>query len=106
MCCGKEVSSVTAIYQLNTRSEAATSLAVRSSSFCEVTLCSLVTVTDGSERRTAFTVKVGLSPTEVRDVTSYNKSQGYATTQGARIQDVNEKYSVHHTWQSCEAMHM
>ena len=40
--CRKEVSSVTAVYQLNTRSEDATTLVVRSSSCREVTPCSLV----------------------------------------------------------------
>ena len=70
--CEKAVSSVTAVYQLNTRSEAATTLAVGFPSFCLVTPCSLVRVTDVSEKRTAFTVKVGPSSTEVRGATSYN----------------------------------
>ena len=55
-----------------------------------MTQCSLVTLTDVSERRTAFTVKMGPSSTEVLGATFYNKRQGHANIQGVRIQNVRE----------------
>jgi hypothetical protein len=47
------------------RSEVKTAVAVKPSSFCDVTQCSLVIVTNVLERRKAFAFKAEEFPTEI-----------------------------------------